>query len=84
MSGNVSRTKLYRRVWQTPFSRLAPELGVTDNRLRKLCLCNDIPVPAHGCWARVAAGHAINPQDELVRDGALNRHPRPNPPEIPG
>ncbi len=61
MDGKVSRSGLYARVWQTPLSRLAPELGLSDNGLRKLCLRHDIPVPARGYWARVAAGHAIKP-----------------------
>lgn len=61
MDGKVSRSALYARVWQTPLSRLAPELGLSDNGLRKLCLRHDIPVPARGHWARVAAGHAVKP-----------------------
>lgn len=61
MDGKVSRSALYARAWQTPLSRLAPELGLSDNGLRKLCLRHDIPVPARGHWARVAAGHAVKP-----------------------
>lgn len=61
MNGKVTRSALYARVWQTPISRLAPELGLSDNGLRKLCLRHDIPVPARGHWARAAAGQAVKP-----------------------
>lgn len=57
----VTRTELHARVWQTPLSRLAPELGLSDNGLRKLCQRHDIPVPARGYWARLAAGQKVKP-----------------------
>jgi hypothetical protein len=57
-NGAITRSDLYRRVWETPLSRLAPELGLSDNGLRKLCKRHDIPIPARGYWARAAAGHA--------------------------
>lgn len=58
-NGAITRSDLYRRVWETPLSRLAPELGLSDNGLRKLCQRHDIPIPARGHWARAAAGHAV-------------------------
>ena len=60
-NGAITRTDLYRRVWETPLSRLAPELGLSDNGLRKLCKRHDIPIPARGHWARAAAGQAVKP-----------------------
>ena len=57
----VTRTELHARVWQTPLSRLAPELGLSDNGLRKLCQRHDIPVPARGYWARLTAGQTVKP-----------------------
>ncbi len=57
----VTRSELHARVWQTPLSRLAPELGLSDNGLRKLCQRHDIPVPARGYWARLAAGQKVKP-----------------------
>lgn len=56
-----TRTELHARVWQTPLSRLAPELGLSDNGLRKLCIRHGIPVPARGYWARLAAGQPTSP-----------------------
>ncbi|CAM3343934.1 hypothetical protein [Paracidovorax anthurii] len=58
-NGAITRTDLYRQVWETPLSRLAPELGLSDNGLRKLCKRHDIPIPARGYWARAAAGQAV-------------------------
>jgi hypothetical protein len=57
----VTRIELHTRVWQTPLSRLAPELGLSDYALRKLCQRHDIPVPARGYWARLAAGQRVKP-----------------------
>lgn len=68
MTTKLTRSRLYARVWQTPLSRLAPELGLSDNGLRKLCARHDIPVPARGYWARAAAGQAVGPE----------KLPRPN------
>jgi hypothetical protein len=55
----ITRSDLYRRVWEKPLSRLAPEFGLSDNGLRKLCKRHDIPIPARGYWARAAAGQAV-------------------------
>lgn len=73
----VTRSELYARVWQTPISRLAPELGLSDNGLRKLCLRHDIPVPARGYWARSAAGQVVKP---LKLPRPEDNHPVWNPP----
>lgn len=61
MAAKLTRSGLYARVWQTPLSRVAPEFGLSDNGLRKLCVRHDIPVPARGHWARAAAGQAVKP-----------------------
>jgi hypothetical protein len=52
----MKRRELYERVWQTPLSKLGPELGFSDVGLAKLCKRYDIPVPPVGYWARLAAG----------------------------
>lgn len=61
MANKISRSGLHARVWQTPLSSLAPEFGLSDNGLRKLCLRYDIPVPPRGYWSRIAAGHGAKP-----------------------
>lgn len=55
----LSRWKLYAQVWETPISRLAADLGISDTGLRKACLRHDIPVPARGHWARLSAGQKV-------------------------
>lgn len=52
----MKRRELYERVWQTPLSKLGPELGLSDVGLAKLCRRHAIPVPPVGYWAKVAAG----------------------------
>lgn len=56
----LSRWKLYAQVWETPISRLAADLGISDTGLRKACLRHDIPVPARGHWARLSAGQKVD------------------------
>ena len=59
MASLLTRAELHRRVWHTPLSRLAPELGLSDNGLRKLCHRYNIDVPPRGFWARLAAGQNV-------------------------
>src|SRR5690349_2100726 len=49
----MTRRQLYERVWSTPLKRLAPELGLSDVGLAKICRRNNIPVPPRGYWAQV-------------------------------
>ena len=56
---NLSRWKLYAKVWETPMTRLAADLGVSDVGLRKACIRHHIPVPPRGHWARLNAGHKL-------------------------
>lgn len=58
----MKRSELYLRVWQTPLSKLAPALGLSDVGLSKMCKRFRIPVPTRGHWAKVAAGQHITPK----------------------
>lgn len=55
----VSREELYRRVWDTPMSRLAKEFGVSGNGLAKICDRLAVPKPPRGYWARKEAGQNV-------------------------
>jgi hypothetical protein len=55
----LSRDELYRRVWETPMSRLATEFGISGNGLAKICDRLDIPYPPRGYWARKEAGQRV-------------------------
>lgn len=52
----LTREQLYERVWSTPGSRLAAELGVSDVAIAKRCKKLNIPRPSRGYWAKLAAG----------------------------
>lgn len=52
----VTRTKLYERVWATPMRTLAKDFGISDVGLAKLCRRHQIPLPGRGYWARLQFG----------------------------
>lgn len=52
----VARQALFEDVWTRPLSIIAPEYGLSDVGLRKICDRADIPTPGRGYWAKVAAG----------------------------
>lgn len=78
----MKRSELYTLVWQKPLRTLAPELGLSDVGLGKLCKRYDIPVPGLGHWARVAAGQKVpvTPLPDPTSDPAV-RLPTPARPE---
>jgi hypothetical protein len=53
---SLSRRQLYERVWSTPATKLAVELGVSDVAIAKLCKKLNIPRPPRGYWAKIEAG----------------------------
>ena len=55
----VSRQALFSDVWARPLSTIAPEYGLSDVGLRKICDRADIPTPGRGYWAKVASGKAF-------------------------
>src|SRR5262245_13646887 len=52
-----TREKLYEDVWARPVAQLAEEIGLSGVGLAKVCRKLNVPVPARGYWARLAAGH---------------------------
>lgn len=44
------KEELARLVWEKPLSRLGPDLGVSDNAIRKRCKLYGIPFPSQGYW----------------------------------
>jgi hypothetical protein len=55
----VTRDELYKKVWETPMSRLAAHYGISGNGLAKTCDRLKIPYPSRGYWARKAAGQTM-------------------------
>ncbi len=51
-----SDSDLKALVWEKPLSRLADDLGVSDQAIRKRCLKRGIELPKNGHWQRRAQG----------------------------
>lgn len=58
----LTREALYDRVWSTPLTRLARELGLSDVALAKHCRRRAIPLPGRGHWAKAANGNTPSPK----------------------
>ncbi len=56
---SFSRLELYERVWTTPITRFASELGISDVAVAKACKRLDVPTPPRGYWARLAAKQKV-------------------------
>ncbi|MBS1161075.1 MAG: hypothetical protein H6R15_3494 [Proteobacteria bacterium] len=52
----LSREELYERIWSSPMTQVAAELGISDVALAKRCKKLNVPKPPVGYWAKVAAG----------------------------
>jgi len=52
----ISREDLYEKVWTLPLRKLAPEFGLSDVGLAKICKRHSIPLPGLGYWTRVQFG----------------------------
>jgi hypothetical protein len=55
----INRKELYKKVWETPITRLAREYGLSDVGFAKICKKYNIPRPPRGYWARKEAGYNI-------------------------
>lgn len=52
----MKRSELHEKVWTTPVTKLAKELGISDVGLAKACRRHAIPLPPRGYWAKCKAG----------------------------
>lgn len=59
MEHRFKRQELYDRVWATPMTRIATELGITTNRLSSLLRLADIPTPSSGYWIKKEFGKDV-------------------------
>ena len=89
----ITRAELYVLVWKTPMHTLAPEFGISDVGLAKLCRRNEIPLPPRGYWAKLQFGKRVRrpplpaptdgQRDELIIEATPPREALPDlPPEI--
>ena len=58
---SITREQLYERVWSEPIHRLAPQFGLSDVGLAKLCRRHQVPIPGRGYWRRKETGHKVRP-----------------------
>ena len=58
MEHRFTRRELYDRIWSTPMTRVAVELGATPNRLSSLVRSAAIPTPPAGYWIKREFGKA--------------------------
>jgi hypothetical protein len=72
MEHRLTRQELYNRIWSTPMTRVAAELGTTTGRLSSLLRRAGIPTPSSGYWIKKEFGKAV-PQPPLP----------PAPPDCP-
>ena len=69
----LSREQLYERVWAEPLRIVAQSLGVSEFRLKKICVRAEVPVPDRGYWAKHRAGQPAN-QTRLPPRGPAMPH----------
>ena len=64
MEHRFTRQELHDRIWSTPMTRVAAELGTTPSRLSSLVRHAGIPTPPAGYWIKREFGKA-EPQPPL-------------------
>lgn len=55
----ITRETLYTEVWSTPMSQLAPQYGLSDQGLAKICRKLNVPRPGRGYWAKKRHGKSV-------------------------
>lgn len=55
----MKRSELYERVWSTPATKIAEELGISGSRVAAICKRHGIPTPPRGYWAKLTAGKQL-------------------------
>ena len=59
MKAALTRDELYELVWSEPIKNVAPNFGISDVALSKICRKHSIPRPPRGYWAKLAAGKPV-------------------------
>lgn len=86
----TTRATLFDRVWAAPMRRIAPEFGVTDVGLKKICRRLGILTPPQGYWLRAPENRGARPHlppppagvDEEIQFRKWAGAP-PEPPAVP-
>ena len=78
-SKKISRMALYKRVWETPITRLAKEYGLSDVGFAKICKKYNIPRPPRGYWAKKQSGQRVQKEPLLKKSSNEIIEISPNP-----
>src|SRR5215510_4344773 len=76
----LTREELYDQVWTTPGRKLAPQFGLSDVGLSKICKKHRIPRPPPGYWARIEHGATIrrallpSVEDDAIKTIVIKLH----------
>lgn len=95
MKTDYTRTEMFNLLWETPTTKIAKQLGISDVALTKWCAKYDIPKPPVGYWAKKAHGKKVPPKPILpginssssepvlcAHDPNLKSHLKPLPTEL--
>jgi len=69
MEQQFTREEFYDLIWSKPIKDLAPEFGMSDVALSKICRQLGLATPGRGYWAKLKAGTKLPPQPELPPRG---------------
>lgn len=69
MKREFSREEFYDLIWSKPIKDLAPEFGMSDVALGKICRQLGVALPGRGYWAKQKAGAKLPPKPELPPRG---------------
>lgn len=66
MKTSYTRTEIFDLLWETPTTKIAKQLGISDVALTKWCAKHDIPKPPVGYWAKKEHGKPAPPKPTLT------------------
>lgn len=66
MKIQYTRTEIFDLLWDTPTTKVAKQLGISDVALTKWCAKHDIPKPPLGYWAKKEHGKSVPQKPTLT------------------
>lgn len=66
MKTQYTRAEIFDLLWETPTTKIAKQLGISDVALTKWCAKNGIPKPPLGYWAKKEHGKPVPPKPTLI------------------
>ncbi|WP_146093032.1 hypothetical protein [Xanthomonas arboricola] len=69
MEQQFTREEFYNLIWSKPIKDLAPDFGISDVALGKICRQLGMASPGRGYWAKLKAGTKLPPKPRLPPRG---------------